>query len=208
MDSSGLRDRVGWIVVACGLSVAAAPSCDSESGDQVVEKSAGTSESGEANQKVSPEKKKKKKDSPPEMKPGWRATVSGPVRAEIDGPSVLRKHAGPSGKKQIVLAQLPTGEDESDDRVMFTVSELEMNQTETHLPNAVKAYFDKVNLACTHPVAGDAGGETSFEVEFERVTESSIQGTFSGTLRCEPTENEKEEVEPKFVDVEGEFSDR
>lgn len=207
MDHGGLRGHVGRIVVGCALVVGTAAGCDSESSDGSVEKSAGSTKTGKAKGQLKKGKKEdESKPEVPEMEPGWSATVTGPVSGEVGGSSVLRKHAGPSGKKQLVLAGLPTGEG-SDDKLMFTVTKLEPNQTETHRPNAVQAYFDELKLGCTHPVAGDAGGETSFEVEFDRVTESSLQGKFRGTLRCESKAEDDEETEPKFVDVEGKFSD-
>jgi len=208
MDGPRVRDRVEPLLAGMvgGFLLILASGCDSKSGGERPEKSAGTQETEQTQGKLKKKKKKEEDDREvPEKEPGWTATLSGPVRAEVGGPSVLRKHAGPSGKKQIVLAGPPAGEPESDDEMMFVVSELGPDQTETKLPEVAEARFGKVALACKHPVQGDVGGETKFEVSFKSLSEARIEGTFSGTMYCESTADD--ENEGKFVEVEGEFFD-
>lgn len=205
MDGRTVRHRlVGWFLVG-GLVVGGAAGCDSNSKEGDDETASPSQKTRQ--QKGTPEQDGggSEEDDGPDVEPGWEVTVSGPVRAEVSGPSVLRKHAGADGTKQVVLGGLPTGGDSSSNRMMFIVRELTSRGGETYRPPTAEAYFGDVNLACEHPAGGDAGGETSFEVTFKRVDEAELHGTLEGTLRCESTEDE--EADPMFVDVTGSFAD-
>lgn len=207
MDGRAIRHRiVGWFLVGA-LVAGGAAGCDSDSteGDGATPPSSQKTRQ----QQGTPEQEDggSENDEGPDVEPGWEVTVSGPVRAEVGGPSVLRKHAGTGGTKQVVLGGLPTGGDSSSNRMMFIVRDLSSRAGETYRPGTAEAYFGDVDLACAHSTGGDAGGETSLEVTFKRVGEAELYGTFEGTLRCESTEEDKEEADPMFVEVTGSFAD-